>query len=80
GDGSPGAAVWLRPPGPEREAGASLPTISAMGTSGAGGNGAGPPDLVRLVNTVATQVHRVRLRRAGAAAAAQADGQPLAFS
>ncbi|WP_373303175.1 SCO3374 family protein [Streptomyces pilosus] len=80
GDGSQGAAVWLRPPGPEREAGASLPTISAMGTSGAGGNGAGPPDLVRLVNTVATQVHRVRLRRAGAAAAAQADGQPLAFS
>lgn len=80
GSGSQGAAVWLRPPGPEREAGASLPTLSAMGASGAGGNGAGPPDLVRLVNTVATQIHRVRLRRACAAAAVKADGQPLAFS
>ncbi len=80
GSGSQGAAVWLRPPGPEREAGTSLPTLSAMGTSGAGGNGAGPPDLVRLVNTVATQVHRARLRRACAAAAVKADGQPLAFS
>ncbi|GGV20899.1 SCO3374 family protein [Streptomyces griseoflavus] len=80
GDGSQGAAVWLRPPGPEREAGASLPTLSAMGASGAGGNGAGPPDLVRLVNTVATQIHRVRLRRACAAAAVKTDGQPLAFS
>ncbi|MFJ3987004.1 SCO3374 family protein [Streptomyces fungicidicus] len=77
--GSQGAAVWLRPPGPERDVEASLPTLSAMGTRGTEGDGAGPPDLVRLVNTVATQIHRVRLRRAGAAAAG-ADGQPLAFS
>lgn len=78
--GSPqGAAVWLRPPEPERGAEASLPTLSAMGTRGARGDCDSPPDLVRLVNTVATQIHRVRLRRAGAAAA-EADGQPLAFS
>ncbi|MFE1257963.1 SCO3374 family protein [Streptomyces fungicidicus] len=76
---SQGAAVWLRPPGPERDVEASLPTLSAMGTRGTEGDSAGPPDLVRLVNTVATQIHRVRLRRAGAAAA-ETDGQPLAFS
>ncbi|WP_324785545.1 SCO3374 family protein [Streptomyces sp. H51] len=63
---APGAAVWLRPPGPGREVEASLPTLSAMG----GREGA--PDLVRLVNTVATQCHRIRLRRARA--------QALAFS
>ncbi|MDT0404208.1 MULTISPECIES: SCO3374 family protein [Streptomyces] len=80
GRGGPqGAAVWLRPPEPGSGAGASLPTLSAMGTRGARGDGAGPPDLVRLVDTVATQVHRARLRRAGAAAAG-AVGQPLAFS
>ncbi|MEW1867979.1 SCO3374 family protein [Streptomyces caelestis] len=79
--GSQGAAVWVRPPEPGRGAEASLPTLSAMGTRGGGrGDGDGPPDLVRLVNTVATQIHRVRLRRAGAAAAVRADGQPLAFS
>ncbi|MEU5094409.1 SCO3374 family protein [Streptomyces sp. NPDC020996] len=61
-----GAAVWLRPPGPGCEVEASLPTLSAMG----GREGA--PDLVRLVNTVATQCHRIRLRRARA--------QALAFS
>ncbi|MEU2751180.1 SCO3374 family protein [Streptomyces collinus] len=58
--GSQGAAVWLRPPEPGCEVEASLPTLSALG---AGGNA---PGLVRLVNTVATQCHRVRLRRAGA--------------
>jgi hypothetical protein len=78
--GSQGAAVWLRPPEPERGAEASLPTLSAMGTRGARGDCDAPPDLVRLVNTVATQAHRVRLRRACAAAAVRADGQPLAFS
>ncbi|SMQ17987.1 hypothetical protein SAMN06272771_4421 [Streptomyces sp. Ag82_O1-12] len=56
--GSQGAAVWLRPPEPGREVEASLPTLSALGGVG------GAPDLVRLVNTVATQCHRVRLRRA----------------
>ncbi|MFJ9020684.1 SCO3374 family protein [Streptomyces sp. NPDC102259] len=61
-----GAAVWLRPPVAGREAEASLPTMSALG----GVEGA--PDLVRLVDTLATHCHRVRLRRASA--------QPLAFS
>ncbi|MBT3153664.1 hypothetical protein HTV45_22815 [Streptomyces sp. CHD11] len=78
--GSQGAAVWLRPPGPGCEAVAPLPTLSAMGTRGVRGNCAGPPDLVRLVNTVATHVHRIRLRRPRTAAAAKTDGQPLAFS
>ncbi|MEU3935372.1 SCO3374 family protein [Streptomyces sp. NPDC029044] len=58
--GSQGAAVWLRPPEPGCEVEASLPTLSALG---GGGNA---PGLVRLVNTVATQCHRVRLGRAGA--------------
>ncbi|MFG3661359.1 SCO3374 family protein [Streptomyces sp. NPDC047706] len=61
-----GAAVWLRPPEPGCEVEASLPTLSAMG------GGGGTPDLVRLVDTVATHCHRIRLRRACA--------QPLAFS
>jgi hypothetical protein len=61
-----GAAVWLRPPEPGCEVEASLPTLSALGSV------EGAPDLVRLVDTVATQCHRVRLRRSCA--------QPLAFS
>ncbi|MGX9887244.1 SCO3374 family protein [Streptomyces sp. NPDC002276] len=65
-DPAQGAAVWLRPPEPGREVEASLPTLSAVGGAG------GAPDLVRLVDTVATQCHRIRLRRASA--------QPLAFS
>ncbi|MGW8793742.1 SCO3374 family protein [Streptomyces althioticus] len=84
GDGRPdspqGAAVWLRPPEPGRETEASLPTLSAMGTRSPRGVGDGPPDLVRLVGTVATQIHRVRLRRSGAGAAVRGVGQPLAFS
>jgi hypothetical protein len=56
--GSQGAAVWVRPPEPGREVEASLPTLSALG------GGGGAPDLVRLVDTVAAQCHRVRLRRA----------------
>ncbi|MDQ0582604.1 SCO3374 family protein [Streptomyces rishiriensis] len=61
-----GAAVWLRPPVAGFETEASLPTMSALGGVG------GAPDLVRLVDTLATQCHRVRLWRASA--------QPLAFS
>jgi hypothetical protein len=53
-----GAAVWLRPPEPGCEVEASLPTMSALGGVG------GAPDLVRVVNTVATGCHRLRLRRA----------------
>ncbi|WP_329597718.1 SCO3374 family protein [Streptomyces pseudovenezuelae] len=52
-----GAAVWLRPPEPGCEVEASLPTMSALGGVG------GAPDLVRVVNTVATQCHRLRLWR-----------------
>ncbi|GAA3039581.1 SCO3374 family protein [Streptomyces glomeratus] len=64
--GSQGAAVWLRPPEPGCESELLLPTLSAVGGVG------GAPDLVRLVDTMATECHRVRLRRACA--------QPLAFS
>ncbi|MER6127830.1 SCO3374 family protein [Streptomyces sp. NPDC001795] len=64
--GSQGAAVWLRPPEPRCEIELLLPTLSALG------GGGGAPDLVRLVDTMATQCHRVRLRRACA--------QALAFS
>ncbi|WP_416975166.1 SCO3374 family protein [Streptomyces sp. 4F14] len=60
-----GAAVWLRPPVPGREE-SSLPAMPAPG----GDEGA--PGLVRLVDTLATHAHRVRLRSANA--------QPLAFS
>ncbi|MGW0613370.1 SCO3374 family protein [Streptomyces sp. NPDC002788] len=56
--GSQGAAVWLRPPEPGCEVEASLPTLSALG------GGGDAPDLVRLVDTVATRCHRIRLRRA----------------
>ncbi|WP_200304526.1 SCO3374 family protein [Streptomyces adelaidensis] len=56
---SQGAAEWLRPPEPGCEVEPSLPTMSALG------GGGGAPDLVRVVDTVATHCHRVRLRRAG---------------
>nr|WP_308373635.1 SCO3374 family protein [Streptomyces sp. MUM 2J] len=59
-------AVWLRPPVPGCEVEASLPSLTALGSAG------GTPDLVRLVDTVATHCHRIRLRRTCA--------QPLAFS
>ncbi|MEU9188067.1 SCO3374 family protein [Streptomyces sp. NPDC048484] len=64
---SRGAAVWLRPPEPGCEVESSLPTLSALA-----GGGGGAPDLVRLVETMATECHRIRLRRRCA--------QPLAFS
>ncbi|MFD4572960.1 SCO3374 family protein [Streptomyces sp. NPDC058417] len=65
-DAAVGAAVWVRPPVGGQECGVSLPTMSALGGVG------GAPDLVRLVDSLATHCHRVRLRRACA--------QPLAFS
>lgn len=67
--GPRGAAVWLRPPEPGCEVERVLPTVSALG--GDGGAAAGP-SLVRVVDTMATQCHRIRLRGA--------DNQPLAFS
>ncbi|MGW7612224.1 SCO3374 family protein [Streptomyces sp. NPDC054766] len=70
--GPRGAARWLRPPEPGREVEPALPTLSALGGGGVGGGVGGAPDLVRLVQTMATQCHRVRLR--------QACAQPLAFS
>ncbi|MEU1705996.1 SCO3374 family protein [Streptomyces sp. NPDC005706] len=69
-----GAAVWLRPPGPGGEAEASLPALPAVGGP------TGAPDLVRLVDTLATHCHRVRLRRANARPPACRGNQPLAFS
>ncbi|KUM92285.1 hypothetical protein AQI88_33150 [Streptomyces cellostaticus] len=73
-DAAEGAAVWLRPPSPGCEVEASLPALPAM--EGLGGT----PDLVRLVDTVAAQCHRVRLRRASAPSPACRRNQPLAFS
>ncbi|MEW2318104.1 SCO3374 family protein [Streptomyces bauhiniae] len=68
-----GAAVWLRPPEPGRDVEASLPALPSFeGVTGA-------PDLVRLVDTVAAQCHRVRLRR-GAGPRSRGRDQPLAFS
>ncbi|MFI6337951.1 SCO3374 family protein [Streptomyces sp. NPDC050535] len=73
GEASPqGAAVWLRPPEPGCEVESSLPSMSALPELPAVGGVGGAPDLVRLVDTMATQCHRVRLRRVSA--------QPLAFS
>ncbi|AVH57299.1 MULTISPECIES: SCO3374 family protein [Streptomyces] len=77
--GPPGAAVWLRPPEPGREVELTLPTLSALSGGAVGGGGGGAPDLVRLVETMATQCHRVRLRRACAQPLAFS-AQPLAFS
>ncbi|MFF9719693.1 SCO3374 family protein [Streptomyces sp. NPDC014603] len=78
-DAPPGAAVWLRPPGSRDDVESSLPTLSAMGGRRCAA------DLARLVNTVATQCHRVRLRRAGAepgpSGSPRVPGKPLkAFS
>ncbi|MGW8629785.1 SCO3374 family protein [Streptomyces sp. NPDC055793] len=54
-DGPRGAAFWLRTPEPGCEVEASLPTLSVLGGTGSA------PDLARLVGTLATQCHRVRL-------------------
>ncbi|MEE1756701.1 SCO3374 family protein [Streptomyces sp. SP18CS02] len=62
GSGSPGDAVWLRPPEPGREVEPTLPALPAVG------GGGDAPGLVRLVDTAAAECHRVRLLGAGAAA------------
>ncbi|MGW3494073.1 SCO3374 family protein [Streptomyces sp. NPDC001020] len=60
--GSQGAAVWLRPPEPGCEVEFQLPTLSTLGGAG------DAPDLARLVATMATHCHRIRLRRPSAQA------------
>ncbi|MER7724548.1 SCO3374 family protein [Streptomyces sp. NPDC096323] len=76
--GPPGAAVWLRPPCPphEREGEPVFPALSGFGS-----RGGDTPDLIRLVDAVATECHRARLTRArtGRSPRPSAD-QPLAFS
>ncbi|MEV8456512.1 SCO3374 family protein [Streptomyces sp. NPDC052095] len=73
--GTPGAATWLRPPGPRHEGGTALPALTGLGN----GDGAAP-DLVRLVDAVATECHRARLThtRTGSSATVPTT-QPLAF-
>ncbi|MFE2292092.1 SCO3374 family protein [Streptomyces sp. NPDC059452] len=76
GAGSPGAAVWLRPPEPRCAAGPALPALAGFGSSGGDA-----PDLVRLVDAAATECHRVRLSHARAGLLDDSPaGQPLAFS
>ncbi|QGV82645.1 SCO3374 family protein [Streptomyces ficellus] len=59
GSGSSGGAAWLRPPEPGREVEPTLPAMPAVG------GGADAPCLVRLVDTAASECHRVRLLGAG---------------
>ncbi|MFG2498702.1 SCO3374 family protein [Streptomyces sp. NPDC048441] len=74
--GSQGAAVWLRPPEPGCEVEPTLPALPSLSCVGGGTVPHSDPavgsGLVRLVDTAATQCHRVRLRRTRR--------QPLAFS
>ncbi|WP_327325292.1 SCO3374 family protein [Streptomyces sp. NBC_01210] len=74
--GSREAAVWLRPPVPGREVEPTLPALAPFGRS-AGSGGGISPDLVRLVDTAATECHRARLLRTNTP---QTNTQPLAFS
>lgn len=71
-EGPRGAARWLRPPEPGCAVEPALPTLSALGGGAVGGGVGGAPDLVRVVQTMATRCHRMRLERACA--------QPLTFS
>ncbi|GGW60985.1 SCO3374 family protein [Streptomyces xantholiticus] len=66
-----GAAVWLRPPVVGR---LRLPALTGLGDSG------GAPDLVRLVDTAATECHRARLTRTARVNTRKTRAQPLAFS
>ncbi|MFB8212156.1 MULTISPECIES: SCO3374 family protein [unclassified Streptomyces] len=74
----PGAASWLRPPRPSRELD-EAPVLPAF--SGFGSRRTDAPDLVRLVDAVATECHRARLARARAGLFHDEPvAQPLAFS
>ncbi|MDX2633116.1 hypothetical protein PV381_42305, partial [Streptomyces scabiei] len=66
-----GSEGSISPPEPGCEMEPSLPSLSALGGGGVA------PDLVRVVDTVATHCHRVRLRRASTG---PSESQPLAFS
>ncbi len=78
-DGSQGAAVWLRPPSRVARRRPRCRRCRRWAREAREGT-VTTPDLVRLVNTLATQIHRVRLRRSGAGAAVHGLDQPLAFS
>ncbi|MFF3326560.1 SCO3374 family protein [Streptomyces sp. NPDC002889] len=67
-----GAAVWLRPPVPGREA--QLPALTGLGDIG------GAPGLVQLVDAAATECHRARLLRSKRTNTRRTKTQPLAFS
>nr|WSW68525.1 SCO3374 family protein [Streptomyces sp. NBC_00995] len=76
--GPPGAAVWLRPPCPthEQEGEPAFPALSGFGS-----RGGDAPDLIRLVDAVATECHRARLTRARTELPPEKTAaQPLAFS
>ncbi|MEU9197260.1 SCO3374 family protein [Streptomyces hundungensis] len=92
--GSPGAAVWLRPPEPGCEVEARLPSFTGLtqcggdgekGASGASGTArdgrAAGLSLVRLVAAAATECHRARLFHAQSpGGAGNAETQPFCFS
>jgi len=74
--GRSGAAVWLRPPGPLHEGEPVLPDLVGLGS-----RGGGAPDLVRLVDTVASECHRARLTRTRTGRSTEGSAtQLLAFS
>ncbi|MFG2313181.1 SCO3374 family protein [Streptomyces sp. NPDC048566] len=65
-EGPQGATRWLRPPEPGRALGPALPALPAPGGATAAGGVGGAPDLVRVVQTMATHCHRLRLGRVSA--------------
>ncbi|MGW8883262.1 SCO3374 family protein [Streptomyces sp. NPDC055749] len=74
--GSPGAALWLRPPEPRHEVEPVLPALAGFGN-----RGGDVPDLARLVDVTATECHRARLTRARTGLLTERPtAQPLAFS
>ncbi|MEU8707340.1 SCO3374 family protein [Streptomyces sp. NPDC048565] len=74
--GSPGTAVWLRPPGSRQEVETSLPAVGGLGN-----RGGDAPDLVRLVDAAATECHRAKLAHARTRLwTHRPTGQPFAFS
>ncbi|MFF2026176.1 SCO3374 family protein [Streptomyces sp. NPDC058171] len=68
GGGPAGAPAWVRPPEPGRPVEPSLPALRPLAAhrvrGNARGGGGDAPDLVRLVDAVASECLRVRLGRA----------------